>query len=208
MFSEHIARAFASEFLNYACGRWTGGRAPGDAVYRQITEGRDVGALRESYSSSGDLAHWLLFRMGCRSPFINRREHLGFRVGQNVSLLVGESVAESTNETDLYRAGDILVIWSMPNAADAHVMVVLSHDATTLTSAEYGQPGGAFRAHPWLRPGWVGPRAIHKVLRLMNVMQGAEANGNLLEPDYTTLPIAQAYAVQHATVSARVTPSV
>ena len=99
MFSEQIARAFASEFLNYACGRWTGGRTESDAVYQQISEGRDVGAMRASYSSCGDLAHWLLFRMGCRSPFINRNEHLGWRVGQNISALIGASVADSASET-------------------------------------------------------------------------------------------------------------
>jgi hypothetical protein len=32
----------------------------------------------------------------------------------------------------------------------------------------------------------------------MNAMRDAEANGKLVEPDYTTLPIAQAYAIQHA----------
>ncbi|MEI9947570.1 MAG: hypothetical protein WDO74_00935 [Pseudomonadota bacterium] len=44
-------------------------------------------------------------------------------------------------------------------------------------------------------------RKIHKVLRLIEVMQDAEANGKLLEPDYTTLPIAQAYAIEHAPAS-------
>jgi hypothetical protein len=136
--------------------------------------------------------------MGCRSPFINRKELGGWRVGQNVSALVSAKVAETATPDDVYQAGDILVIWSKPDATDAHVMVALSHDGTTLNSAEYGQPGGAVRAHPWQKPGWVGQRQIHKVLRLMAVMQDAEAAGKLVEPDYTALPIAQAYATEHA----------
>ncbi len=201
MFSEDIARSFATEFLNYACGRWTGGREENEAVYAQVSEGRDIGAMQKSYSSCGDLAHWLLFRMGCRSAFINRKEHLGWRVGQDISVLVAARVAHNASELDRYAAGDILVIWSKPDGTDAHVMVVLSHDANTLTSAEYGHPGGACRVHPWAKPGWIGRRKIHKVLRLIEVMQDAEANGKLLEPDYTTLPIAQAYAIEHAPAS-------
>jgi len=197
MFSEDIARTFATEFLNYACGRWTGGRNENDVVYAQVSEGRDVGPMQKSYSSCGDLAHWLLFRMGCRSAFINRKEHLGWHMGLNVAKLVGASVADDANETDRYAAGDVLIIWSKPDATDAHVMVVLSHDANILTSAEYGQPGGAFRVHPWTNPGRIGQRKVHKVLRLMKVMLDAEANGKLLEPDYTILPIAQAYAIEH-----------
>lgn len=199
MFSEATARTFAEEFLSYAGGRWTGGRAENDPVYVQVSEGRDVGAMQERYSSCGDLAHWFLFRMGCRSAFINRQEHLGWRVGENISKLVGASVAEQAEATDRYAAGDVLVIWNRPDATDAHVLVVISHDANELTSAEYGQPGGAFREHPWAaKPGWIGQRKIHKVLRLPKVMQDAEANGKLVEPDYTTLPIAQAYVIQHA----------
>jgi len=202
MFSEDTARTFAAEFLSYACGRWTGGRDEDDAVYVQVSEGRDVGAMKNRYSSCGDLAHWLLFRMGCRSAFINRKEHLGWRMGQNISKLVATSLAEEASTTDRYAAGDVLVIWSRADARDAHVMVVLSHDANKLTSAEYGQPGGAFREHPWAaKPGWIGQRKVHKVLRLMEVLQDAEANGKLVEPDYTTLPIAQAYVVQHAPLS-------
>jgi hypothetical protein len=77
-------------------------------------------------------------------------------------------------------------------------MVTLEHQGSTLTSAEYGQPGGAVRVHELSKPGWVGQRKIKKVLRLMKVMKDAEAHDLLLEPDYTTLPIAQAYAAEHS----------
>jgi len=197
MFSDDIAQTFATTLLNYACGRWTGGRSENDSVYAQVTEGRDVGAMQARYSSCGDLAHWLLFRMGCRSAFINRKEHLGWQVGQNITALVSAKVAENASETDRYAAGDVLIIWSKPDGTDAHVMTVLSHDAKTLTTAEYGQPGGAYREHPWTKPGWIGQRKVHKVLRLLKVMQDAEAQDKLFEPDYTALPIAQAYAIEH-----------
>lgn len=199
MFSDEAARTFAEELLSYACARWTGGRNENDPVYAEVSEGRDVGAMQNRYSSCGDLAHWLLFRMGCRSAFINRKEHLGWRVGENISKLVSSSVAEIASPTDRYAAGDVLVIWGKPDATDAHVMVVLSHDSSKLTSAEYGQPGGAYREHNWAaKPGWIGQRKVQRVLRLMKVMRDAEANGKLVEPDYTTLPIAQAYVIQHA----------
>jgi hypothetical protein len=198
MLSEDNARAFATELLNYACGKWTGGRSENDPVYQKITEGRDVGALQKSYSSCGDLAHWLLFRLGCRSAFVNRKEHDGWMIGGNVSRLTASALADDAKPDDIYEAGDVLVIWSNPQGTDAHVMVTLEHQGSTLTSAEYGQPGGAVRVHELSKPGWVGQRKIKKVLRLMKVMKDAEAHDLLLEPDYTTLPIAQAYAAEHS----------
>jgi len=198
MLLEENARTFATEFLNFACGKWSGGRSENDAVYRQVTEGRDVGAAQKNYSSCGDLAHWLLFRMGCRSLFVNRKEHLGWRTGMNVSALAFCKLAEEPASDDAYAAGDVLIIWSKADATDAHVMVVLEHRAPKLVAAEYGQPGGAVREHLLLEPLLVGHRKVHKVLRLMRVLADAEQNQHLAEPDFTALPIAQAYAAEFA----------
>jgi hypothetical protein len=198
MLADDIARGFATELIHYACGKWTGGRDEDDAVYRAVTEDRDRGALQQRYSSCGDLAHWLLYRLGCRSKFINRQEHLGWRVGRNVSKLAFAPPAQDAKPTDLYAAGDVLVIWSNDTATDAHVMVVLHHEGTDLVCGEYGQPGGAVREHELSRPGWVGRRRIRKVLRLMRALEDAERQRLLVEPDYTVLPQAQAYALQHA----------
>lgn len=198
MLAEKIARAFATELIQYACGQLSGGRSESDAVYQAVTEGRDVGKQQKTYSSCGDLAHWLLFRMGCRSRFINRKEHLGWKVGANVSALAFCHLAETASEGDIYAAGDILVIWNKPKATDAHVMVVLDHSGAKLVSGEYGQPGGAVREHSLGRPGWIGNRKIHRALSLLRVMADAERHSLLLEPDYTTLPMAQAYLLQRS----------
>jgi hypothetical protein len=198
MLAEKDARAFATEFVEYACGKLTGGRSENDPVYQAVTEGRDRGRLQKTYSSCGDLAHWLLFRMGCRSRFINRKEHLGWKVGANVSALAFSSLAEAATETAVYHAGDILIIWDKPTATDAHVLVVLEHAGEKLISGEYGQPGGAVREHDLKRPGWIGKRKMQRALRLSRVMADAERHSLLLEPDYTTLPIAQAYLIEHS----------
>lgn len=193
MIEEKIIREFATELIGFACGKFTGGRSESDGVYKQVTEGRDVGAMQKSYSSCGDLAHWLLFRLGSRASFINRKEHRGWRPGANVSALAFSPVAEEAKDTDRYLAGDVLIIWSRPDATDAHVMVALEHDGNTLTSGEYGQPGGKVCIHQLVKPGLVGQRKIHKVLRLTRALAYSEDHGQLMEPDYTTLPEAQAY---------------
>jgi hypothetical protein len=83
-------------------------------------------------------------------------------------------------------------------------MVALDHtpgddeQSALLTSAEYGQPGGKVITHRIKEPLMVGRRKIRKVLRLSRVLSDADAEQRLVEPDYTTLPKAQAYAIEHA----------
>jgi hypothetical protein len=202
MIEERILRTFATELLYYACGKWSGGRSESDPIYREVTESRDVGKAQKSYSSCGDLAHWLLYRLGCRSRFVNRKEHQGWAAGMNVSRLAFCHVAEDPSPNDRYRAGDILIIWSKPDTTDAHVMVALDHrelepGITVLTSAEYGQPGGAVREHVIKQPLVVGKRTIHRILRLPTVLRAAEEQRLLTEPDYTVLPRAQGYVIEH-----------
>lgn len=204
MIEEAVLRTFATELVVYACGKWSGGRSESDPVYREVTENRDVGAAQASYSSCGDLAHWLLYRLGCRSRFINRKEHQGWAHGMNVSRLAFCNAAEDASPDDLYEAGDILVIWSKPDTTDAHVMVALSHRQIEpglwlLTSGEYGQPGGAIREHVVRQPLVVGKRTIHRVLRLHRALAAAESQRLLTEPDYTMLPRAQGYVIEHST---------
>lgn len=212
MIEEAVVRGFATELLNYACGRWTGGRDENDPVYREVTENRDVGRMQKSYSSCGDLAHWLLYRLGCRSTFLNREEHLGWRSGKNVSRLAFSPLTEDAKTTDRYAAGDVLIIWSRDDATDAHVMVVLDHlpgddeESSVLSSAEYGQPGGKVVVHRSSAPLMIGRRKIRKVLRLMRVLADAAAHDRLVEPDYTTLPKAKAYELEHAPKAASLSP--
>lgn len=193
MIDEKIVRDFAAELIRYACGQYTGGRAEDDPVYKRITESRDVGAMQQSYSSCGDLAHWLLFRLGCRARFVNRKEHRGWRSGANVSALAFSPVAQDAKPTDHYRAGDVLIIWIRSDATDAHVLVALEHTQDMLVSGEYGQPGGAVRVHHLTRPGFIGQRKIQKVIRLDRALAYSDEQGQLVEPDYTTLPEAALY---------------
>ncbi len=141
--------------LDFACnGRE--GRNEDDPVYFQVTEGRDVGASRKDYSSCGDLAHWLFYRLGCRQPWINRDEHLGWRSQDNVMSLSGFSprvnAPNSVRLTPVPEAkfvmGDVLLIWN-DGKNNAHVMVVHDYDPVTrkLVSGEYGQPGGKVNEH-------------------------------------------------------------
>lgn len=197
MMDATITQEFVVQLISYACGRFGNGRDEDDPVYQTVTEGRDVPPFRKSYSSCGDLAHWLLFRLGSRLDLINRKEHKGFKIGRNVSKLAFSSLAENAADDDVYEAGDILIIWSKSDATDAHVMVVLAHRDKTLISGEYGQPGGAIRTHVMKKPRRIGKRTIHKVLRLRRVLEASENSSKLQEPDLTALPLAQAYLIEH-----------
>lgn len=197
MMDATITHEFVVQLIGYACGRFSNGRNEDDPIYQTVTEGRDVPPFRKTYSSCGDLAHWLLFRLGSRHELINRKEHRGFRIGMNVSKLAFSALSEDARDDDVYEPGDILIIWSKPDTTDSHVMVVLEHDDKTLLTGEYGQPGGAVRTHVMKQPRLIGHRRIHKVLRLRAVLEASAAGDKLNEPDYTTLPVAQAYLVEH-----------
>lgn len=120
------------------------GRRQHDPVFEAVTERRQG----KGYSSCGDLAHWLLFRLGFRFPWLNRAEHQGWRVGQNLSLVCA-AIAGGANphgrrptEKQPIDAGDVLVV----NAGDnrkAHVVVVMGEavleQGAVVKTAEYGQ---------------------------------------------------------------------
>jgi hypothetical protein len=86
-------RAAAAAFCEYATNGETG-RKCSDPVYQAIVEKRDKGP---GYSSCGDLAHWLLTRLGCRDTRLNRKELYGFVYGVNVSRLSGWLGADPRN---------------------------------------------------------------------------------------------------------------
>lgn len=151
-------RTAARWFLKHACNDMAG-RPESDPVYQIITEHRDKGVMQQKYSSCGDLAHWMLWRLGFRVKQLNREERVrsepsagyGWRVGQNVSQLVALSNAlklDSPLVDDLasYDAGDVLVVWQLQSTADAHVICpTAGYLNGVLPTAEYGQPGGELR---------------------------------------------------------------
>lgn len=137
-------RDLARRLVEYACGG-AAGRSESDPVYQQVTEGRDRGTAQRSYSSCGDLAHWLLYRLGVRSPWINRAEHQGWRSGRNVSTLAWDApnaVRRTPTPSGRYEPGDVLIVWNREDGTDAHVLVAVEHDGNVLLSGDYGQPGG------------------------------------------------------------------
>ena len=178
MTTTEARRKLALEFLDIA----TNGeqeRNEGDAIYIAVTEGRDSG---KSYSSCGDLAHWLLYRLGVRCSYVNRAEHNGWRTGQNISWLAfGCAVARAPKAGEKYEAGDILLIWNKESGTDAHALVVREHNEVELLTAEYGQPGGAQRRRTFVN-GKIGTRKVQRVIRLADVLRHAEDSDKLVEP--------------------------
>lgn len=120
------------------------GRRKYDPIFEAVTEGRQ----RESYSGCGDLAHWLLYRLGFRFDWVNRKEHQGWRVGYNVSLLSTGAVgglnryAKRPERGMLVDSGDVLVVYAR-QCTKTHVAVVMApgelDDGSKLETAEYGQ---------------------------------------------------------------------
>jgi hypothetical protein len=173
-------RELADAYLDVATAGVTG-RPESDPIYAAITEGRDVGPQRASYSSCGDLCHWLLYRLGVRLPLANRAEGSGWKSGLNVARLAWAHEARAPREGEVYQLGDILVIWNRSNGTDAHVLVVRKHVAGHVHSADYGQPGGARRTRSLLH-GVLGERKLQRVLPLSEVLVAAEEAGRLVEP--------------------------
>ena len=136
------------QLLEWACG---GEAHKKRGNYSQVVEDRDWAG----YSSCGDLAHWLLYALGCRQAWINRGEHRdgdlgkpGWDVAVNVSRLAF-SAPTSVRQTPMpgymvVAPGDIMICWNDAKGTDAHVFLAAAHQRLpgTLRVAEYGQPGG------------------------------------------------------------------
>lgn len=165
-------------------------------IYKAVTENRDPGP---DYSSCADLAHWMLFRMGVRSKWINRKEHLGWKSGMNVSLLAYTCPASRPpRQGEILHRGDIMIVWTKPKGQDAHVDVVEAFDPDTkhVQSWDYGQAAlnpdtwnasmteGCRREnklyadaeHNW----WVGSRKLQRVIPLMEVLAHCQTAGELV----------------------------
>jgi hypothetical protein len=199
MFDIEIYRLFSDVLLRWACG--TGGRDENDPVYKIVTEGRDVGKFQASYSSCGDLAHWLHFRLGIRGSWVNRQEFNGWRSGLNVSKLAFSSVAKVPRPRENFESGDVGIIWNNAQGTDAHVLVIRepgwSGDpkAPTLATAEYGQPGGALKTRNLSGDGLIGKRKLQKVILLETAIKAGAASGLLVNPDKRAILEAAEYLI-------------
>lgn len=175
-------RLIARKFVEHACGG-PGGRGESDPVYQAVTEGRDTGKMQRSYSSCGDLAHWLLFRLGVRESWVNRDEtYRRWRSGQNISALCWPPCpSRRARDGERFDAGDVLVVYNGENGYDAHALVVLEHADGVVLSGDYGQPGGMLRTRK-LQGGALGGRKVQHVLTLEMAL-----TGSLAPPDWTLL---------------------
>lgn len=138
-----------------------------------VTEGRKG----KRYSSCGDLAHRLYYRIGVRSNWINRDEHQGWKVGVNVSLLVTQSIAYTKQRLE---GGDVIIVANRwPSGEDAHVICIVDQlEDKLLATAESGLPGNGLqnRKLPMRRK-------IRVVLPLEQILTEAELDGHLVAPE-------------------------
>lgn len=196
-------RLAAGDLIRAACRSREPGVLLTSPIYEAVTEGRQSKTAsqiqlwsqrdprsrgpRPFYSSCGDLAHWLLYRLGVRFDWINRDEHDGwsFRgANNNVTTLYANQLARRVRPDSRFFTGDILIVGTaMPNTT--HVTCVLEHvpEMEYLLTGDYGQPHGALRdAHPVFESEgklWRGQRSVDVVLSLGEVVEAARAAGKL-----------------------------
>lgn len=179
-------------------------------VYQAVTEHRDPGP---GYSSCGDLGHWLLYRMGVRSKWVNRQEHLGWKAGLNVSMLAFTCpVARAPRPGEVFHRGDIFIVWTKPQGTDAHVDVCDFFDVESKVSKswDYGQATtNPVTWNPTMTEGcrrtnklytdaagdwWIGARKLQKVLPLIEVLTYCKAHGELVPADNSVTWLAKVIA--------------
>lgn len=186
-------REVARDWCNFAVAD-EAGRVANDPAYRRITEGRDRGP---SYSSCGDLAHWLLFVLGCREPWINRVEHNGWRGGLNINLLAAPPVgvnpiAESNLDPTTLETGDVALIWKRSDATDAHALIVDHIDAAGLLhSWDYGQ--GPLDPAAWAGGQRVEGRKRRRLVSSIKIRSVIRLSDVPLDFDLMLLPTGEAF---------------
>lgn len=131
----------------------------GDPIHEWVTEGRrkqwedarkrgDAWAQKGSYSSCGDLAHALLFLLGCRDErLVNRTGDGGvtpWRIGANLSRIDAAPGYVKARSGLVPNDGDILHVASVYSGQQTndHVAVLESFGMVSIITHDYGQPYG------------------------------------------------------------------
>lgn len=180
-------KTLAVDLLEYACNS-THGRPEGDPVYDAVTEGRDPGP---GYSSCADLAHWLLYRLGVRCWWVNRSEHKGFAWGMGPSRLAGNCPTRIVPPglRAKFEPGDILLVWNIERGEkatqDLHVACMVEDRGDSVTTIDYGQPGGKLcNRTSGERDGkrTLGGKKIQVCVPLLPTLLHADARGELVAP--------------------------
>lgn len=187
----HALRCLAVRLLEWACRGGNIGKD--DERYTHVTEGRDsTPAEQKTYSSCGDLAHWMLFQLGVRLPWINRDEHRGFAQQVAVNRLypspIGPNPCAHHWDERRLEGGDVVVIGTADDK-HLHVVCIVDQGPDYLCTAEYGASGmrvggigGHLVTHEHYDGIRLGTRLIRVVLPLEAVLQNAFAVGLLVDP--------------------------
>lgn len=151
-------RELACRLARYGVGG-ARGRSVGDPVHEEITEGRrrqyEV-ALKAGqewarrmqsngggYHSCGDLAHWVLYRLGAREPLTNRTADEGqtpWMPARNITNITANKAYRKARGSEKPKPGDILFV-----RGPEHLAVLLEWGDGLVVTADYGQPYGALR---------------------------------------------------------------
>lgn len=163
-FSLDVARQVAVELARYAVNNdYKKGRGVGDPVHEEVTEGRRksweaarakgaIWARAGVYSSCGDLGHWMYHHLGCRETWINRREHMGWKIGANIwKFVTSPAYVRALKGTPTI--GDLLHVANPSITNSDHVcvyvgkkmIVIDGEEVEVITTADYGQPHGLLK---------------------------------------------------------------
>lgn len=212
----------------WACG----GAAPGatrrkdDPVYQEIVQGRDVPAVYAHYSSCADRAHWKLWRLGCRAPWVNRTatnpdgSARHWLPGANISNLWGNGTPRLRRPGAgwIPLPGDELLIWNNASGSDAHSCSIISYapNGELAVTANYGAAGMAptpiggakvgatplyFNGRDWLCGPATHRRIVQSVLRMAALVPLFTEAPDLSGPDWSadfTGELADALGAIHA----------
>ncbi len=174
---------------DWACNGRTG-RRKDDPVYQEIVQGRDTPNTYAHYSSCADRAHWKLWRLGARAPFLNRTA--GDRKwvsGVNISNLwdrrLGAPVLRRPGAGWMPLPGDELILWNSGNDAHSCSIVSYAPGGEIALTANYGSAGMAptpiggckvaesplyFNGRDWLCGPATRRRIVQAVLRLADLV--------------------------------------
>lgn len=198
----------ASALLAYAVGGtkpldvhgFGSARQQSDPIYKLVVEGR-VGPAYPHYSSCGDLAHWLYFRLGVRLPWVNRKEFAppaghGWRMGLNLNLLAPKPIGPNATAKPgrgaaipQFMPGDTIQIANQFGGHEICVMGPLDEHGAILTG-EYGQPYGACKSHALAVHSSIlfcGSNQVASYLLLGDVLAAAAAANALAPVDVSVL---------------------
>lgn len=118
----------------------TRGQDPDGRIHTAVTEGRNSWYPSIGSTSCGDEIQCLAYAAGCRSKWVNRDEHEGWRAGENLSVYVTETDSRIKRpRLNQLTPGDFL-IYDYSNGR-AHGCVFIGMHGTLAVTVDAGQPG-------------------------------------------------------------------